>query len=288
MQSLYAADNLARMVVLPVEASLPRLEAEPSSDQATDMPGKKPRGLLKGISREELYEDVRAGATLDANFLVLVMLSTVVAAIGLVENNIAVVIGAMVIAPLLGPNLALALATVLGDGTLMRQALKTNIAGVGTTVALSAAMGILWPSPLDSPELLSRTSVGFDGVALAIASGAAAALSLASGLAMSLVGVMVAVALMPPAVTFGMFVGAGQPALAAGALMLLAVNVICVNLAADAVFWLRGVAPRTWSERRGARRTMQAFVLVWLIALMAVVLIIAYRPGFLNGMVVPR
>lgn len=287
-QSLFAAEHLARIVVLPVEATLPRLDHGAASNQDTAQADKKKKPLLKGVSREELYEDVRAGATLDMNFLILVVLSSFVAAIGLIENNIAVVIGAMVIAPLLGPNLALSLASVLGDGTLMRQALKTNVAGVGVTLVLAAIMGLTWPGPLDSPELLARTGVGFDGVALAIASGAAAALSLASGMAVTLIGVMVAVALMPPAVTIGLYLGAGQFSAAAGAILLLAANVICVNLAADTVFWLRGIAPRTWTERKGAKRTMLVFILAWCLALSIVVAIIAYRPDFLNGVALPK
>ncbi|GAB4138015.1 MAG: TIGR00341 family protein [Sphingomonadales bacterium] len=287
LQSLFAAEHLARIVVMPIEAALPRLEQDIEAAAAEPEPTKK-KSLLKGISREELYEDVRSGATLDLGFIIMVVLSSIVAAIGLVENNVAVIIGAMVIAPLLGPNLALALATVLGDSALMRQAITTNAAGLAVTLVLAVAMGAIWPTALDSPELLARTAVGFDGVALAIASGAAAALSLASGVAVSLIGVMVAVALMPPAVTLGLYLGTGQIDFAAGAALLLAANVISVNLAADAVFWLRGVQPRTWKERAGARRSMILFTLAWCLALLAVIAVIAYRPDFLNGAALPR
>ena len=288
LQSLFAAEHLARIVVMPIEAAVPRLEQDIEAAPAAEPEPAKKKALLKGISREELYEDVRSGATLDLGFIIMVVLSSIVAAIGLVENNVAVIIGAMVIAPLLGPNLALALATVLGDSALMRQAITTNAAGLAVTLALAVAMGALWPAALDSPELMARTAVGFDGIALAIASGAAAALSLASGVAVSLIGVMVAVALMPPAVTLGLYLGTGQIDLAAGAALLLVANVICVNLAADAVFWLRGVQPRTWKERAGARRSMILFTMAWCLALLAVIAVIAYRPDFLNGAALPK
>ncbi|NIV31321.1 MAG: DUF389 domain-containing protein, partial [Anaerolineae bacterium] len=86
--------------------------------------------LFTAISREELYNRVEKNARLDRTYLLLVALSTVVVAIGLVEDNVAVVIGAMVIAPLLGPNIALALSAALGDKTLMGQALRTNLSGM--------------------------------------------------------------------------------------------------------------------------------------------------------------
>jgi len=117
-----------------------------------------------------------------------------VASIGLIENNIAVIVGAMVIAPLLGPNIALAFSTSLGDRELMWQALKTNLAGLSLTLAMTIVIGMIWPAYLNSFEILVRTDVKPDGIVLALASGAAAVLSLATGLSSALVGVMVAVA----------------------------------------------------------------------------------------------
>ena len=96
-------------------------------------------------TREELYNGIERGARLDSTFLLLVFLSTIVASIGLIENNIAVIVGAMVIAPLLGPNIALAFSTSLGDRELMWQALKTNLAGLSLTLAMAIAIGMIWP-----------------------------------------------------------------------------------------------------------------------------------------------
>ena len=105
-----------RAVMVPVEATVPRLEAK-KEEQAR--PGqrrsRKKVAPSERISRAELYQQVTEGAQLTRIFVVLVALSAVVAAVGIDYNNITVVIGAMVIAPLLGPNVALALATALGD-----------------------------------------------------------------------------------------------------------------------------------------------------------------------------
>jgi len=173
----------------------------------------------------------------------------------------------MVIAPLLGPNLALGLGTALGDIELMRKALITNLVGVSIAIGLSIFIGLSWPFDINSPELLARTNVGMDSLALALASGAAAALSLTTGLSSVLVGVMVAVALLLPAATFGLMLGHGQYQMAMGAALLLIANVVCLNLATKVVFWVKGISPRTWWQKEKARRAMRISIFIWLISL---------------------
>ncbi|HQU14541.1 MAG: TIGR00341 family protein [Chromatiales bacterium 21-64-14] len=259
LQGVLAGSDTARIVLSPVEAVLPRPPEPPAPPTG--------RAPVAGATREELYEEIERGARLDGNFLVLVVLSTVVAAVGLVKDNVAAVVGAMVIAPLLGPNLALALGTALGDSELMWRALRTNLAGLSLALVCAIAMGWLWPVDLHSHELISRTVVGMDGVVLALASGAAAVLSLTTGLPTVLVGVMVAVALLPPTATLGLLLGGGQVHLAFGAGLLLAVNVVCVNLSAKLVFLVKGIKPRTWLEKRKARQSMTTYVVIWLVSL---------------------
>jgi len=273
LQELLGDTKNARIVVLPVEVVLPRPEPAPPTSEGGDAGSRK----SAGATREELYHQIEKGARLDGNFLVLVVLSTVVAAIGLLENNVAVVVGAMVIAPLLGPNLALAFAATLGDRYLMRDSLSTNLVGVLLALSLSASIGWFWPVVNPGVEMLARTHVGFDGVALALASGAAAALSLTSGIASALVGVMVAVALLPPTATLGMMLASGQNALAAGAALLLAVNIVCVNLSATLVFLFKGIRPRTWIEKRQAQQSVAWAALFWTAVLLMLSLAVYLR-----------
>ncbi len=266
LQHLIAAQPHARIIMLPVEVCLPEPPQQERTleDSAT-------------VVREQLYASIARNAQLDANFLILVLLSTVVAAIGLVENSVAVVIGAMVLAPLLGPNLALGLGTVLGDLRLIRKSLLTMLAGIGLAVALSALLAVAWPFEDTSPELLARSRVNIASVALALASGAAAALSVTTGLPSVLVGVMVAVALLPPAATLGIMLGHGHPGLAMAAGLLLAVNVVCVNLACKVVFLAKGIGPRAWGDKADARRRTLLSILFWIISLALLMLAIVGR-----------
>ncbi|WP_028116568.1 TIGR00341 family protein [Ferrimonas senticii] len=270
LQNVLGAQPLARIIVLPVEASLPK-------DEQANGGGKPNKKDKQAAARESIYEEVAGNADLSRDYLLLVLLSTVVAAIGLIQDNVAVVIGAMVIAPLLGPNLALSLGTALGDKALVKQAVKTLTVGVTLAIGLSMLFGLLWPGPLDSPELLARTDASLDSIALALASGAAAALSITTGLSSTLVGVMVAVALLPPASCIGIMLGSGRLELAAGAALLLAINIVCVNLASKVVFIYKGIDPRTWVEKELAKRAMRRVVLGWLLTLLLLVGLIIVR-----------
>lgn len=266
---LSAADNV-RIIVHPVDTVLPRdADEAPDAQQAT---------------REELYSQIEKGARIDDNFLLLTFLSTMVAAIGLIEDNVAVVIGAMVIAPLLGPFIALAFASSLGDRRLLVAAAQTALVGLGMVFLLSLGIGIIWPADITrgellvaSTEILARTDVGLDGIALALAAGAAAVLSLTTGLSTTLVGVMVAVALLPPAASLGMLLGAGMPDLAMGALLLLSVNIVCVIVAAKLVFYSRGIAPRTWYEQSKARQSIALAGVIWGVLLLLLVFLVFVR-----------
>lgn len=271
LQFLLAASDETRILVLPVEATLPRLENDDEKKSSVTR------------SREELYQKIVSGAKLDNNFMYLVIMSTVVASIGLLEDNVAVVIGAMVIAPLLGPNMALAFATTLGEGKLLWSALKSNLAGLLTTLMLSVFIGFIWPLNFNSHELMMRTDVGMDGIVLALVSGAAAVLSLTTGWSNSLVGVMVAVAILPPTATLGLMIGAGNYQHALGAALLLAVNIVCVNLASNITFLLKGIKPRTWYERKKAKQSLVIFVLFWLVALVILISAVKIRQQFVLG-----
>ncbi len=266
LQARLGSSEESRILVYPLELALPRSEEGDSGSKQSAV-----------TTREELYDEIHKGARLNGTFLLLVFLSTIVAAIGLLENNPAVIIGAMVIAPLLGPNLALALGTALGDTKLMWQAFKTGSSGLITALILSIAIGKLWPSEQFSHEVLSRTDAGLDTIALAFASGAAAVISLTTGLSSILVGVMVAVALLPPTAVIGMMIGQGEWQLAYGAAILLAINIVSVNLAAKLVFFFKGVKPRTWLEKQQARQSMKSYILIWVLSLILLVAMIYFR-----------
>ncbi|MEE2690472.1 MAG: TIGR00341 family protein [Pseudomonadota bacterium] len=269
LQSICESADGWRILVLPVEATAPVLEEDKENDRE-----KQRRVAL----REEIYEDVADGAALSSDFFILTLASTVVAAIGLNADNVAAVIGAMVIAPLLGPILAFSFGSALGDIRLIARAARNAAAGLLLGVAAAALIGVVMPIRFESHELMSRTVVGLDSIALALAAGAAAALSIATGVSSALVGVMVAVALLPPAAAIGLFLGAGEIAFAARAALLLAVNVLCIMLSSQGVYAYKGIRPRTWLERRSAKHAVRINIGVLCALLALAALVILFTP----------
>lgn len=260
-----------RIVLHPVEATFPRPEIDDSTDEAPDVDAEGNGTLVSRISREELYQYARDAADVSVTFYALVALSTIVAAGGMLRDQAAVVIGAMVIAPLIGPNLALALGTTLGDTRVLVRAMRANLSGLALAFAGALGLGLAlsaWGGVDPStPELAARTQVGLADLALAAASGAAGALSVTRQGATALVGVMMAVALLPPLVATGLFLGAGLFADAASAGLLTGVNVVCVNLAAVCAFLASGVRPARWKEVEQAKASTRVAVGLWVLAL---------------------
>ena len=264
------------VILLPVEATIPRPkppEDKPAPPDTATAAEPEPKSTR--ISREELYADITDSSRLSMVFVVMAALSTIVAILGQLRNNVAVEIGAMVLAPLLGPNMALSLATTLGDLELARRALRVAVVGILVALALSVGAGLLFPINPQSPEIVSRTSVDLGDVVLALASGTAGALAFTTGVSATLIGVMVAVALLPPLVAFGLLLGAGEGVLALRALLLLLTNLICVNLAGVVTFVVQGIHPARWWEADRARKATRVAIVSWVLLLAALVAVIA-------------
>jgi uncharacterized hydrophobic protein (TIGR00341 family) len=258
------------VLVEPLDAVLPRPLATSSRNRRESL------HTAAAVSREEVYASIADGAKLHRNYLLLVILAAIVAAVGLSHDNTAAVIGAMVVAPLLGPNMAIALGLVLGDLPLVRRALVTAGAGFTLTLVVAMLLGFLIGVDPTTPELASRTQVGIWDLVLALAAGCAGALAFTTGAPTYLTGVMVAVALLPPTVASGMLVSAGAFEGAGSALLLALGNITAVTLAAILTFVGRGMSPRNWwladRARSSAHRGIVIFV-VLLTILAAIILL---------------
>ncbi len=275
-EQCFGSHDSFRLMLLPVEATLPRPEvpAEPLEEEAKEEP--EENGNAR-ISREELYNSATSDLSTGRTFLFMVFLSALVAAVGLVRDDLAIIIGAMVIAPLLAPNIALSLATTLGDPELGKKALAANGLGLGLALILAMVAAQVLPVDPEIPSIAARTQVDYNDIILALAAGAAGTLAFTAGQSSAVIGVMVAVALMPPLVTSGMLLGSGHLMAAAGAALLTAVNIICVNLAGVLVFLIQGVSPRHWWKKETVRKATYRAVAIWAGLLALLLLLIALR-----------
>lgn len=266
-----------RIIVVAVEAVIPRLKDDVETKKKdTEIPTQIGS---KRIYREELYEDIKNIASGSRTFYLMVFLASCVAAIGLLRGNVAIIIGAMVLAPLLGPNMGMAFAATLGDPHLAKKSLLTNFGGSALAFLIAVCIGWFATVDIDHPEIVSRIDVSYADIVLASASGAAGALSFTAGVSASLIGVMVAVALLPPLMVFGLLLGAGFYSESINAFLILATNIVCLNISAVVMFLFQGIRPNSWWEAERARKQTKIAIAIWMFLLILLMLLIQFNSG---------
>lgn len=275
-----------RIMLFEVEATLPQPnqnDEEEIEEEKKDSEEEEEtiNSFVGRISREELYSDISTGSNLTMVYVGMVLLSTVVACVGLLRSDVAIIIGAMVIAPLLAPNVGMALSATLGDIDLGWKALKTNLAGLFASISVALIMGALITFDPETNQLISRATVTLSDIIIALAAGSAGVLAFTGGMSAAIIGVMVAVALLPPLATFGLFLGAGHISLALGALVLTVTNLICINLAGVLTFLVQGIRPRQWWEAEKAKKASRYAIAIWFVLLTIFAVIIWMLEG--NG-----
>lgn len=277
LESKFSDTDDYRVILLPISATLPSNTEEKNNEEVNGQKADRDNERVSRISREELYEEIKKVVDFSWVYLVLIALSCVVAANGLIRDNAAMVIGAMVIAPILGPNVGLALATTLGDKALLKRSLKSIFYGFSLGLSLSILMGILIEFDPQVSEISSRTVVSYADIALGLAAGVAGCLSFTRGISAAVIGVMVAVALLPPMVATGLLLGSGMYELAYGAGLLTVTYVICINLAGVLTFLIQGIKPHSFIEQREGEELSRYAILIWVSLLILLSVIIYFE-----------
>ena len=211
--------------------------------------------------REEMIDDARPGV----NYFVLIILSSIIATLGLLLGSPAVVIGAMLVAPLMSPVLGFSLGIVLGELRLIRLSLESVLKGVVASILVAVVIGLMSPFKEMTTEIISRTQPTLLDLFIALASGMAGAYAISKkDVSAALPGVAIAAALAPPLGVVGLGVALGKPQAAGGALLLFITNIISINLAGVIVFSLLGVRPQNWlpETKRRIRRGVTGIVLM--------------------------
>jgi len=235
------------------------------------------------ISREELQakaDDLASGL---GTYVLMTVISAVIATAGLLLDSPATVVGSMVIAPLIGPAMSAAVGTVVDDEAMFRRGARMQV--IGVVVAIAAAtlfafalrtLAFVPPGldPLELAEVSERLAPNVLVLVVAIGAGIAGIVSLMTGVSATLVGVMIAVALIPPAAAVGIGIAFQIPRLVLGAGVIVAVNVLSINLSALVMLWYEGYRPQRWFREDDARAALlkRVAVLVAAIAVLSVFL----------------
>jgi uncharacterized hydrophobic protein (TIGR00341 family) len=258
--------GIHQIFISNVEAVIPKIEREEEEEKEEAAPAPEEEknqiklGRFVRISKEELRNDVQGSSKLTLNFILLFILSSIVAGIGILKENTAIVIGAMVIAPFLGPNVALAFGTTVGDLKMVRSSLRTAVIGTIIAFGISVVWGVVDTGVRD---IQHDIFIEYRDIALALTCGFAGVLSMMMGQATSLVGVMVAAALLPPLMRAGLFLGGQLWVPALNSFLIYMANIICVNIAGILTFYLAGIRPKFWWEEKTARKHRVRALLIW-------------------------
>ncbi len=232
------------------------------------------------ISRQELETEAESLTPTFGVYATMTIVSAVVATAGLLLDSPAVVVGSMVIAPLIGPALGASVGSVIDNEALFRHSILYQILGV--VLAIAAAAVFAWmvrvtnivPPGLEIgevDEIAERLTPDLLSLAVALGAGVAGIVSLATGISVALVGVMIAAALIPPAAAAGIAIAWGEPSAAIGSTALVLVNVLSVNLAGLVTLWYAGYRPENLfslrpTEERVRKRVAGLVVIVLVFA----------------------
>jgi len=234
------------------------------SVQKSGRPWSKWFASLEREERLVLVGKIEEGASAGREYVALMLMSTFLAALGLLEDSTAVVIGAMLVAPLMGPLMGAGLALVQGNARLMRSALLATGIGLCLGLLASIAVGLLNPGFEPSLEVEARGKPDLLDLAVAFVSGIVAAYAMSRPrVAGSLAGVAIAAALVPPLAVVGIGLTNDYPLIAGRAAILLMTNVVAIILGAALVFLVLGL------RRTLKRRSPPAWVLMTTLVLLA-------------------
>ena len=198
----------------------------------------------------ELFVSLRSDARLNTTYVVLLILSALLATFGLYLNSAAVIIGAMVLAPLMNPIVSISMGLLRSDRTLFNESAKTIVSGIVLALLASALVALLFPHKPVTGEMLGRLNPTLLDLAVAIISGIAAAYSKSfKEVAQSLAGVAIAVALVPPLAVAGIGLGNADWYFFLQAFLLFSTNLVGIILAATFTFRVLGYSPVVRNKR---------------------------------------
>ncbi|MDD3602471.1 MAG: TIGR00341 family protein [Sulfurovum sp.] len=207
--------------------------------------GKVP--FLKKASDEDIKEalmGIKESAKISSIFIALMILSTLLATVGIFQDSTPAVIGAMILAPLMAPIISLSMGIVRSNKTITQSATLTLALGILSALFFSFALTFFMPLDIMTSQMSSRINPNLLDLFVAIFSGIAGAYaSSKEEVAKSLAGVAIAIALVPPLAVTGIGIGWGELSMIYGSFLLFLTNLFGMILAASLTFVILGYAP---------------------------------------------
>ncbi|MFD0975346.1 DUF389 domain-containing protein [Salinimicrobium gaetbulicola] len=242
-----------------------KIEGLPTGEKRDELIKRKLPILPRATTEEfqELFKVLRENARLTSAYMVMMILSTLIASFGLFADSSPVIIGAMILAPIISPIVSFSMGMVRYDISMLKTGFKTILIGTLVSLIFAGGVSLIIPLELITSEIEARLSPTLLDMGIAVASGIAAAYAHAKeGIAKSLAGVAIAVALVPPLTVAGIGIGWWDWQVFSGAFLLYLTNLAGIILFAGLTFLLLGFAP----FRRAKMGLVYTFIIVLLVA----------------------
>ncbi|PSH01231.1 MAG: TIGR00341 family protein [Nanohaloarchaea archaeon SW_10_44_10] len=215
--------------------------------------GQKTKGGSSILSQAEIYSQAQEAAVFNRAEWSLVALSSIIATYGLIADNIIVVIGAMMVAPILSPFVSGALSLNIGDKKLLKQSLKTG----STSFLLAVLASAIAAAPLPvtgNPTLTLVSQPSIVSILLSVFVGAAATLTFVTGMRDEMAGVAVAIALIPPIASIGIGLKLADIEIVLNSFAVAGMNAFSIVASGFLCFHLLGIRPSTYYRKKQAEK----------------------------------
>ena len=201
--------------------------------------------LSSRVSVEEIESSIKEGMELNINFYLFIMIAAFIAGAGLILNSTAIIIGSMIISPLMGPILGVSYGIISKNYLLVEKGilgqLFSVLISIGIGVLLASLAILIYVSPSITNEMMSRNFPTIFDLIVSIGAGLAIGFAITGTIQSSLVGIAIAVSLMPPAVNIGVTLIYGNLLLSFGSFVLLGSNILAINFMAILIFKLKKI-----------------------------------------------
>ena len=236
----------------------------------------------KRASREEILADVQELARLDRNYILYSILAAMLATLGLLTNNLVIIIASMIIAPFIGPILGTSLGIVLNIDQLRRESMLSEFIGIGLSILTGFLFSMIMPHTVPTTQIMLRAHPTYVDVLFAVVAGFAVAISVVSVTSMALVGVAIAASILPPATNIGIgltFLIKGSPYaydIIFGSTLLLVINILAITTMSIVFFWFEGLTPgesirKKLIARKVVKRRLIAVTFALIVALVPII-----------------
>jgi len=199
----------------------------------------------KRISIEEIEQYLEGQNQLSFNYIIFILLSAIIAGVGLILNSPVYIIASMILSPLIGPILGLSFGIVSKNNPMVKKGLINQIIGLSLTIGVGLLLGILaiiiYKNPEVTTEMLIRTFPNYFDLIIAVCAGIAVGFAITENIKSTLIGIAIAASITPPAVNIGISFIFNDWMLCFGSLMLLIANILIINICAIGIFKLKKI-----------------------------------------------